>query len=843
MKTSLILRTAALSVGTMLWTVQIAAQRLPKAIAAADNFHETVKHAEAYFAENERGSAYKHYMRWKGAMQYRIQPDGTMPNATYHNMQALKEARRHNAQKTRASNGDWTNIGPFDYTGNDVFFGGGLGRLNCLEFHPTNNDIMWVGAPNGGLWKTADGGATWVPLTDMIGPTGVQDIFVDHINPSIIYILTGDGEGLLAANQRPIVPSIGVLKSTDGGMSWQSTGLSFTADQTVAGYVLKGHPTNPDILYVGLAGLGIQRSLDGGDNWSLVTPGLTVWDIEFHPTNPFIMYAATSQGLYKSTTLGASWVPLTDPTLPTSGFPRIELAVGESAPDALFALYGGAGPTGDGSFQGLFKSSNAGSSWSLMSTTPNILASDLSGGGPPFQPDYMLALDVNPNDSTQIFAGSVNGWKSDDSGVTWSRETWKTRNYHPIDPYVHADWHDIQYRGSTIFCVNDGGIYKSADFGNSWTELSAGLATGMIYEMDLHNSNYLIGLQDNGVNTAALTNPQSHNLLGGDGFACIWAANDAVQFIASQDRLGRREAGSNIYIWEELNGFWYSKLARHPTNGNYIILSKGDILYRANQGWAIWDYNFDDLGTSSLLNGWIMGFSQCPTNTNVMYVADINTILKSTNFDLADPTWALLSNPAAGQALLTDVLVNPDNAQQAWITCGGYTDSVKVFVTTNGGSSWQNISSGIPNTPVRCISYAPGSNQQIFIGTDIGVFYRDASMSDWQYYSTYLPATIVAEIGFMNGEVIAATHGRGLWKSSMPSCPTNLSLTVANDPNAPNATGQEVHQASSTITSTRNVWGAYSDVEYNAGSYVSLQPGFRARPGSTFQALAQGCQD
>ncbi len=222
-----------------------------------------------------------------------------------------KYKTKQNSLKKTAYNEAWTNLGTNSSNGGYA----GIGRINCIAFHPTDDNTFWVGSPSGGIWKTTDGGANWTILNDGQLVLGVSAIVIpsDYATSNTIYIATGDRDGgsmgSLSGGQAADNVSIGVLKSTDGGTTWNTTGLSYLKNAGKIIYSLRIHPTNNSILFASTTD-SIYKSTDGGTTWAGKTPN--VWgDIEFKPGDPSIMYASSLPygGTYinRSTNSGENW--------------------------------------------------------------------------------------------------------------------------------------------------------------------------------------------------------------------------------------------------------------------------------------------------------------------------------------------------------------------------------------------------------------------------------------------------------------------------------------------------------------------------------------------------------
>ena len=673
---------------------------------------------------------------------------------------------------------------------------------------------------------------------------GVSDIKIHPTNPNIMYLLTGDGY-----NGHTF--STGVIKSTDGGNSWFQTGLEFTPEQKKRGYVMVMDPLNPNRLHAGFLGDGIRRSDDGGDTWTTVLPGwIIVWDIKYEPSDANIMYAATSDGLYRSINGGLHWFAQPDSDFPspygTGGFEKFDIAVCPSSPGHVYGIFGG--DTGvNGMFFGLFKSTDYGNDFVLQSNTPNILGWNSGGNDDEDQAWRNLEIVVDPANSNKIYVGGINIWKSDNGGVNWERLTWFRRN--DPEPYVHADCIELQFQGSTLFATNDGGVYKSTNAGGSWTELSKGLAVTQYYEIDVVGNKYMGGAQDNGTTESEYPNTQFKGILGGDGFSCVWhTTNNSIQYLSTQNSIIRKQSGfsTNISPFGLGTGdFWNNEMEMHTTNADYLFVATYDEMYRGDGDF--FGFSWDSLGASAILVDGIRDFVQGTNDPNIMYITSKNIVLKTTNLGNSNPTWAPLELTLITSPFPTDVEVDPANANHVWVGMGGYLAGRKIYYSASGGASgtWQNVSGSLPNVPVNSLAYDPGSNNGIYVGTDIGVYYKNASMSDWIYFSNGFPNVRVFDMKVEGGYLYAGTFGRGIWRTPVyTSCPVSLVLTPFNEPAGSKPLGTQVYHTSNQITSTRIVRGGIgTDVSYHAGLQIDLLPGFEAHAGNLWKAKIEGCPD
>lgn len=709
--------------------------------------------------ENERLDAtYFKYKRWEYFMQPRVGPTGDMslPASTYWNFMEYLNSNpeamaQHNASVSRqAQSNAWTFVGPTGAPTNS-----GAGRLCCIRFDPNNTDIIYVGAPAGGLWKSTNSGASWICLTDFLPSIGCSDVAIDPTNTNVIYIGTGD-------NDAGDSPSIGVMKSTDGGMTWNTTGLVFNNAQVRRISKVLIDPTNSNILYAGTSA-GIYKSYDAGVNWYQLSQ-LNAIDLEFKPGNPNTIYACKT-AMYKSTNAGLTW------TLANSGLPqsntvsRLAIAVTPDAPDYVYIV---AAHTGSYAFNGLYLSTNSGVSFTTQSGSPNILGWDVSGGDSDGQGWYDLAIAVAPYDKNVVVVGGVNVWRSDDMGVNW------TLNAHWYGgggaPYVHADVHDIVFEPGTTgnyYIGCDGGIFQTTDDGGSFNDISNDLCIAQIYRLGLSGSSagtLITGHQDNGTNVKVGNN--YFRGIGGDGMDCfIDRTNDNIMFgELYYGDFNRSTNGGNSFqgITSGLTGSadWVTPWVQDPVNPNLLYAGYDQLFKSTNQGnsWT---------PTSSTMTGVLKDIAVAPSNPQYIYVTTGVGLLRSTD---AGVTWTNILPGILSGSTISRIAVSSYDENKIWVSVSGYTNNKKAFYSADGGITWTNMSYGLPNIPANCIVTVPGSmSDGVFIGCDAGVYYRDNSSATWQPYFTSLPNTPVFDLDVFAPTMMlrAATYGRGVWECAI----------------------------------------------------------------------------
>lgn len=813
--------------------------------------------AEEWFAgrSKDRGSGYKQWKRWEFSMENRLTPDGHITNYNARNRLAQRELRSGMPQdQLRIHGGFWNQLAPTDgYVLGASGYNPGIGRVNVIAFHPTSSTTVFAGTPGGGLWKTTNEGTSWTCLTDGIPRIGISGIAVHPNDPDIIYILTGDGDGADTF-------CVGVLRTVDGGTNWRTRGLSFAASTMVRGFKLAMKPGDPATLFAATT-QGLYRTDDSGANWTIVLNG-SFRDLEFKPGDPETIYACTVGTFWKSESGGdaGTWSSVTT-GLPT-GENRSALAVSADEPNWVYYLAGPGGPTG--SFNGLYRSMDSGDSWSTMSTSPNILDGSLTGNNNCNngcdQAAYDLAIAVDPDDGGEVITGGINVWRDAANGGASmsivSHWDWDAAQDNNLE-YTHADIHELVFQDNNrLWCGSDGGIFLSTDDGVTWTDkTSAGTDDGLIatqfyriagYEPD---PNVLIGgTQDNGSNRWSGGNDITH-FDGADGMDCmIDYTNHTIQYHCRQNGSLRKSSNAGLTHTSidpsNSNGSWVTPVCMDPNDNTEIWAGYVDTLYRSTNSGGSWTSIIPNATGESYRRIWC-----APSNSNVVYASTNNFIYRSGD---NGSTWSNITGtlPVAMPGLaLRGITTDVHNSNDVWVVFNGYQAGVKVFYSSNAGSTWTNVSGSLPNVPVNCIMYdsVETNDNAVYIGTDIGVFYRDVTLSDWLPFRNGLPTVEVFDLevhGNGADKLRAATYGRGIWESTLYfDCPGSWTLTDANLPgNSPQ--GYRFYQASSWIESSRHFHGGTgTEVYYQAGNYVRLTEGFRAHSVDAFRATNGPCGD
>jgi len=717
----------------------------------SQNFYDVQKEFNSYWENKtiEKGKGWKQFKRWENFMEQRVFPDGVQhPELLWEEYNNLQAA---NNQFNMLPPNVWTQVGPSDVPLESSGRKRGIGRVNTIAFHPTDANTIYVGAPAGGFWKSVNGGQTWQTSTDFLANLGVSDIAIHPSNPDTIYIITGDRDG-------GDTYSYGLLKSHDGGTSWQMTGLSFNITQYYKGNRILIDPNNPNVLIVATSN-GIYRSVDGGNTF-INTFSISITSMEFHTSNSNIIYGGSkgSTSVYKSSDNGITWNQSGTGLPSQSDVVRACVAVSSDNPSVVYALFGG----NNNGFYGVYKSSDEGQTWSQQANSPNLLGWSTTGSDSDGQAWYDLAFEVSPQDENTLFVGGVNCWKSTNGGQSWDINThWYGGGG---ATYMHADEHMLKYNplNNFIYSGNDGGLYYSSDNGNIWTDISDGLNITQFYSLGVSQTiqdKVITGSQDNG--TFLKTNSNWDAVIGGDGMECIidYTNSNTMYGALYYGDVRKSTNGGNSFssIGPSNNGAWETPYELDKNNPQIIYIGY-DELQKSLDGGNSWN----EITNGETNGGKIDEIGLSKSDPDRIYITDGSDIFRTLN---AGINWSQVNNNLPNKTI-TYVIVSPYDENTVWVTLSGYTSGQKVYKSIDGGNNWVNISGTLPNIPVNCIELDKNSAlETVYIGTDLGVFTTDSTINDWNLFNNNLPNVIVNELEmqYQSNTLFAATFGRGLW--------------------------------------------------------------------------------
>lgn len=703
--------------------------------------------------------------RWKWYWQNHTDSNGYLvsPVKTWEEWQAYLQ-RENSVSKlthTTGTKAQWTFQGPSSSQGGYH----GIGRINTVAFHPTDSNTLWIGSAGGGAWKTTDNGNTWTSVAANMPVLGVSSIAFNPKNANTVYLCTGDIDG-------GDTYSMGVFKTTDGGQSWDTTGLKFNTSSLVQTNCIIVNPLDTNTLLLATS-LGIYRSLDAGRHWSNVYSG-TFKQILYNPADTAVVYAtgvhanSGNNQVYRSADGGVTWSVVTNFIYSV----RVTIAVTKANPAIVKAI--SATDTSYG-LNGVYSSSDTGKTFTEIfagSCVNNILGFNFalninntcSGQG-----WYTLSLAMSPLDTTTLFAGGVNTWGSNDGGHTWHLvNQWYSSL--PGIKTVHADKHYMAYNPiapDMFYECNDGGIHKTNDPNSTlWTDITNGLGITQFYRNAVSNVApfALGGAQDVGCKSVTDSANAPAEVLGGDGMQVQMDYTDPQTFYA-ESQYGSISMTSNggstmTNISNNISspapqGSWVTPYIIHPLYPSGLLAGYDKVYLSSDKG-ITWGAISPVFSTNNTIERVIVPLS----NTNYIYVLVNNTIRYSTDFGT---TWKIISSIPGGT--ISDIVADPKNENILWVTYSGYTTTrvAKHSLTTN---SWTTVNGQLPTIPVNCLAI-DSSNGMMYIGCDIGVYYYDTAAAKWTLYNTGLPNVVVNDlnINYTTNELWAATFGRGMWKT------------------------------------------------------------------------------
>ena len=681
------------------------------------------------------------------------------------------------------------------------------GRVAAVAGVPGDPLVYYVGAGGGGVFKTVDGGLNWKSVFDHEATSSIGAVAVAASNPNIVWVGTGE-----ANIRNDVLPGAGAYLSTDAGKTWKLMGLKDVGQ--IGRIVIDPH--DPNHVVVAAFGhawgpnpdRGMFVTFDGGKSWrkSLYVDDHTgAIDVAMQPGNGQVLFAATWQasrrawtlddggpgsGVWRSTDGGETWKRLRD-GLPKATIGRIGLAIAPSDPERVYALL--EAPIGKGS---LFVTDDLGDHWHEVSDNH---AYNVRGF-------YFTTLEVAPDDPDRIYFLGFQLAESDDGGKT----------AHVIDEDVHVDHHAMWIDPTNpkrMIQGNDGGAYLSLDGGKSWRFLD-GMDIEQTYMVaaDSRSPYHLCtGLQDNsgwcGPSSVLSDNVVSgqdwFTVTGGDGqYVVPTASNPDIIYADSQDGAIRRldlKTHESTFGLPYLHGpayvddlpvsaqkirfNWTSPIAVDPHDVNTVYLG-GSVLLKSTDGGHNWktispDLTRNDKSKQQLPGGpihydisgaetydTIISIQVSQSDPSVIWVGSDDGLVSVTRD--GGNTWSKVTPPRAPEwARVYQVDVSPSDPGTAYVVFDAHQLSDNkpyAYVTTNYGHSWRSIAGGLPaDGSVMVVRADPDDNQVLVAGTMQGVWVSRNGGGHWEQLKSNLPTMPVFDVKFVRGDLVLATHGRGLW--------------------------------------------------------------------------------
>ncbi|MFM2146131.1 MAG: hypothetical protein RL732_967, partial [Bacteroidota bacterium] len=476
-------------------------------------------------------------------------------------------------------------------------------------------------------------------------------------------------------------------------------------------------------------------------------------DIEFRPDNTSILYAA-GNNILRSIDGGETWTQMGSGNGITTSA-RTLLAVSAADPLVVYALQN----NGGSEFGRLYRSIDGGTTYDTTITgssarCTNFFGYSANGCGTGGQGWYDMALTVNPLNASEVHIAGIICWKSTNGGKNFVAETeW---SYPNATGYNHADVHVLEWVGKTIYSGSDGGIYKSTDNGDNWTELSNGISIRQFYKIATSKTNPVIvtgGAQDNG---SSIYNSKGWiDWLGADGMDCLISPLDSnlIWGTSQYGSLYRTTNGGASYsgISNPGSGSWVTPLA---------IESNSNIIY----GGYVGVYRSTDLGDSwvkisdTIIKNNLSSVAVAPSNPQYIYASDGAYLYVTKNGGTNWSTYALTNTT------VTSIAIHPTNPEKIWISSS--TSGTRVMVSSNAGATFAVAYGNLPSLAARSIVIDDRPEEGLYVAMNLGVYYTNKNMTSWVNLTDNLPQVSINEVEIqkVNGKIRVGTYGRGIWE-------------------------------------------------------------------------------
>jgi photosystem II stability/assembly factor-like uncharacterized protein len=676
------------------------------------------------------------------------------------------------------------------------------GRVTTVTGVPSQPRTFYMGVASGGLFRTTDSGANWVPITDgkvPLGSTGC--VAVADSDPNVIYLGTGsDGVRSNVSTGR------GIYKSIDGGLTWKFIGL-YNAGQIGS---VRIHPTNPDVVWVSAVGdafksngeRGVFKTSDGGQTWRkvlFVSDGVGAMDVELQPGNPNVVYAWMSRlerkpwtiisgsrdgGFYRSTDGGEHFTRITS-GLPSELIGKANLAVTAAKPDRVYALIE-AKPGA-----GLYRSEDAGQTWALINSQGSLTQ----------RPFYYTTLGADPTNADVVYAGAEGFFKSLDAGKTFA----------PLRT-PHGDNHDIWISpkdGQIMIQSNDGGANVSIDGGRTWSS-QMNQPTSEIYGVwvdnqfpyrlygaQQDNTTLIISSQADPNSTAdwrtgpgcetgpIMPHPLNPDIVYGSckgqyGVMNLKTGQEKSYWIGGQSLYGN-PANDLIYRMQRV-----SPMATSPHDPEVLYYGT-QYVHRTRDKGLTWERISPDLTarpsccqgasgepitrdvTGEEFYSTLYAIAESPLEKGVIWTGANDGPFHVTRNN--GKTWTNVTPkdlPAGGRVQYIDP--SPHRKGSAYFAVyrwllGDY--QPYIYRTDDYGKTWTRLTNGkngIPvDWPTRVVREDPDREGLLYAGTEFGMFISFNNGAHWQSFQLNLPNVPISDIKVHRKDLVVSTQGRGFW--------------------------------------------------------------------------------
>lgn len=770
------------------------------------NIHKVKRAYDLYFSNKpkEKGTGWKIFERWYENWSHIAHRDGTLPNPNFAASE-LTKFRKRIITPRGSEVGNWRSLGPNKQPVNGFWAGGNMtatamsGRINTIAFHPTDSNKIWIGTPQGGLWSTTNGGQNWSSNTDNLPTLGVSTISIFPDSNKII-IGTGDRDANDAYGR-------GIMISRDNGSTWnQVTQLNTRKINKIA-----VNPQNNRTLLVATDS-GLYRSYDQGITFQMVSDGSSyldaaILDVHYKLGDSSIALATSARQF--NFTQAAIYV-ITNTSYVTQlvyspNAIRGILTTTAANPNIMYALFAKFAPVSS-VYKIDITTATIATTEILDDATYNVLGYAKNGSihtnGQGF---YDISLCGSPTDSNFIAVGGINVFTSDNIGATWNcRAFWNADTTGGIVDEVHADHHYMAYNplNNKYYFGTDGGIYSSEDF-NTYTPLNNDLAISQFYDIDVSqaDSGLIVGgLQDNA------------NLMRKNGVWSVHISGDGVvaevndinpNVIVGCAQSGGLELSINQYTSATLrigNGYgrgideegpWFTPHEMNPFSPSFHIVGAKTKMFYNRKVNNTSNFKYDSIPDIQGNNFTTIRHSR--RDSMMAIAADEGGsfyVLKNLLIGTLDFT----HKPGPDSTTkIDDIEFNHNTSNIVYAI-----NNKKIYKSEDTGTTWVDISGNLPVVAKYTLLNDKNTDGGIYVGTEVGVFYKDNLMPSWIMYNTNLPLTSQIrdmEIWYdticsYGSKIYLGTFGRSAWvgdvyQNSSSALLTNFTIPSSGYKDAP----------------------------------------------------------
>ncbi len=641
------------------------------------------------------------------------------------------------------------------------------GRPTSIAFDPKNAQIFYLGTSGGGLWKTTDGGSTWVNLSDSWSSYAMGGVAVDYTDGNIIYACTGD------LYDRP---GDGLYKSIDGGLNWTHLATTNLVG-TQCNQVLIDPQVHSTIYITGPD--GIRKSIDSGLTWKhIVSIGGTTHMV-FDPTNGQNIYVGGGGVIEKSTDGGTTWS--SDLASNIGSKSTATLGISKKDPSKIYASIG----SSNGGSIGVARSDDYGNTWTLVWGDQNYMSQ---------QAWYDNACAVSPSNANNVVVGGLDIWGSTNGGPSLNQLTQWTLSSSNGN-FTHADIHVLAYSpNGQLFALTDGGIFSSGSNGNSWSQSKNAMLSNMLFVGGDAASDFSFivgGAQDNGINRAIDGVPVFKQTHGGDGGRCFISQSDGTTVYSTYINASLQKSGDGGNSWNtgpnpgdpyniipsdsrllQESAPFYMTYDVSESDGSVVAIASYYNVYYSNDGVnSLYEINSSSLSPKAL--------HVATADPNVVYVGAGNGYVYVTQNagDLTGVTW-VKSTTKIGT--VSGFFTDPNDASKVWASISGF-GGKHFWVSTDFGKTWTAPATNLPDLDASTITRAP--NGDLFLGHTFGVMRSLDNGFTWESIRDGLPLTQVTKLrvrGTTNQYLLATTYGRGMYRINIADLPRTIASSVAS---------------------------------------------------------------